>query len=77
MLDQMLAPDDLFAVMTPHMSPSDLAFARKTETIEGYLRRYWTWGQRDRLMPEDPIERRYVECYPGPAGLIISDWRRR
>ena len=58
MLDQMLAPDDLFAVMTPHMSPSDLAFARKTETIEGYLRRYWTWGQRDRLMPEDPIERR-------------------
>ena len=73
MLDQMLAPDDLFAVMTPHMSPSDLAFARKTETIEGYLRRYWTWGQRDRLMPEDPIERRYVDCYPGPAGQPISD----
>jgi VWFA-related protein len=73
MLDQMLAPDDLFAVMTPHMSPSDLAFARKTETVEGYLRRYWTWGQRDRMMPEDPIERRYVECYPGPPGQIISD----
>jgi VWFA-related protein len=73
MLDQMLAPDDLFAVMTPQMSPSDLAFARKTETIEGYLRRYWTWGQRDRLYPEDPIERQYVDCYPGPAGQIISN----
>ena len=72
MLDQMLAPDDLFAVMTPHMSPSDLAFARKTETIEGYLRRYWTWGQRDRLMPEDPIERRYVDCYPAQPPQIIS-----
>ena len=54
MLDQMLAPDDLFAVMTPQMSPSDLAFARKTETVEGYLRRYWTWGQRDRMLPERP-----------------------
>ena len=66
MLDRMLAPDDLFAVMTPQMSPSDLSFARKTETVEGYLRRHWTWGQRDRLLPEDPIERRYIECYPEP-----------
>jgi VWFA-related protein len=72
MLDQMLAPDDLFAVMTPHMSPSDLAFARKTETIEGYLRRYWTWGERDRLYPTDPIERRYVDCYPAKPPEIIS-----
>ena len=72
MLDQMLAPDDLFAVMTPQMSPSDLAFARKTETVEGYLRRYWTWGERDRLYPTDPMERQYIDCYPGPAGQLIS-----
>ena len=72
MLDQMMAPDDLFAVMTPQMSPPDLAFARKTETVEGYLRRYWTWGERDRLLPSDPIERRYVDCYPGTAGQPIS-----
>jgi VWFA-related protein len=72
MLDGMLGPDDLFAVMTPQMSPSDLAFARKTETVEGYLRRYWTWGQRDRMMPEDPVERRYTECYPPGPGQIIS-----
>ena len=73
MLDQMMAPDDLFAVMTPHMSPSDLAFARKTETVEGYLRRYWTWGERDRLYPTDPIERRYIDCYPGrPPEPLIS-----
>ena len=73
MLDQMLAPDDLFAVMTPEMSPTDLAFARKTETIEGYLRRYWTWGQRDRMYPEDPVEQRYIECYSGGPGQRISD----
>ena len=72
MLDRLMAPDDLFAVMTPHMSPSDLAFARKTETIEGYLRRYWTWGERDRLLPTDPVERRYIDCYPGGPGEPIG-----
>ncbi len=73
MLDQMLAPDDLFAVMTPQMSPTDLAFARKTETVEGYLRRYWTWGQRDRMYPDDPVEQRYIQCYSGGPGQRISD----
>ena len=72
MLDRLMAPDDLFAVMTPHMSPSDLAFARKTETVEGYLRRYWAWGERDRLLPTDPVERRYIDCYAGGPGEPIS-----
>ena len=64
MLDRMLSADDLFAVMTPQMSPSDLAFARKSVTVEGYLRRHWTWGTRDRMLPEDPVERQYILCYP-------------
>ena len=68
MLDQMLSPDDLFAVMTPNMSPVDLAFARKTDTVEGYLRRYWTWGERDRTMPTDPAEQTLVQCFPVGAG---------
>ncbi len=73
MLDQMLAPDDLFAVMTPHMSPSDLAFARKTETVEGYLRRYWTWGQRDRMMPDGPDGAAVHRVLSGPPpGQLIS-----
>jgi VWFA-related protein len=40
--------------------------------VEGYLRRYWTWGERDRLYPTDPIERRYIDCYPGPPGQPIG-----
>lgn len=72
MIDRMLSADDLFAVMTPHMSPSDLALGRKSVTVEGYLRRYWAWGEREWLMPQDPVERRYTECYPPEPGERIS-----
>ena len=68
MLDRMLAPDDLFAVMTPYMSPTDLAFARKAVTVEGYLSKYWTWGERDWILPQNPEEQAILECFPGPAG---------
>ncbi|HEX7137616.1 MAG TPA: hypothetical protein VF219_07210, partial [Vicinamibacterales bacterium] len=37
MLDRMLGADDVIAVMTPEMSPRDMAFARKTTTIAGFL----------------------------------------
>jgi VWFA-related protein len=63
-LNRLLGPDDMFAVMTPDMSAMDLSFARRTDTIEDNLRRFWFWGQRDRMFPEDPIEQEYLECYP-------------
>src|SRR6185503_20467433 len=63
-LDRVIGPDDLVGVMTPDMSPSDIAFARKTTTIDGMLRRYWYWGERDRLNPPDPKDERYLTCYP-------------
>src|SRR6185295_837724 len=47
-LDRVIGPDDLIGVMTPEMSPTDIAFARKTTTIDGFLERYWHWGERDR-----------------------------
>ena len=68
MLDRMLAPDDLFAVMTPYMSPTDLAFARKSVTVEGYLSKYWTWGERDWLVPQNPEEQTFLECFPDRGG---------
>jgi len=34
-LDRMIGADDLVGVMTPEMSPTDVAFARKTTTVEG------------------------------------------
>src|SRR6059058_1769843 len=64
-LDRLIGPEDLVGVMTPYMSAADIAFARKTTTIEGFLARYWTWGERDRLIPVDPIEQQYEYCY-GP-----------
>ena len=68
-LNRLLGPDDMFAVMTPDMSAMDLSFARRTDTIEDNLRRFWFWGQRDRMFPEDPIEQEYLECYPDRSQL--------
>jgi VWFA-related protein len=63
-LDRMLGPDDLIAVMTPEMSPQDMVFARKTTTIDGFLEKYWHWGERDGATPPDPEDVQYGECYP-------------
>jgi VWFA-related protein len=64
LLNRIVSDDDLFAVMTPDMSARDLALARRAVTLEGYLSKYWFWGQRGRLYPDDPVEQRYLECYP-------------
>src|SRR5262249_51250416 len=64
-LNKLIGRDDPVAVMTPQMSGADLAFARRTTTIDGMLARYWTWGDRDRMVLTDPAERLYEDCY-GP-----------
>ena len=63
-LDKLIGQDDLVAVMTPEMSASDITFARKTTTIDGFLTRYWRWGERSRLVPADPVDEQYGSCYP-------------
>jgi VWFA-related protein len=64
-LNRLIGPEDVFAVMTPEMSAGGITFARKTTTIEGELSKYWTWGQRDRLLSKDDEEEQYKFCYPG------------
>ncbi len=64
-LERLIGPDDLFGVMLPEMSAIDVAFARKTTTIDGILSAYWHWGERGRITTFDPVERQYNECYPG------------
>jgi VWFA-related protein len=64
-LNRLIGPEDVFAVMTPDMSAGGITFARKTTTIEGELAKYWTWGQRDRLLSKDTEEEQYKFCYPG------------
>ena len=79
-LDKVIGVDDLVGLMTPDMSARDVAFGRKTTTIDGILSRYRFWGERDRLNPVDPEEQRYEACYPpilypGIAAQMIA--RRR
>jgi VWFA-related protein len=73
LLDRIIGPDDLFGVMTPEMSATDVTLARRTTTIEGYLSRYWYWGRRDRITTLDPIEQQYEECFPEGQGEMCSD----
>jgi VWFA-related protein len=64
MLQRLIGPDDLVAVMTPYMSVADVTFARRTTILEGLLERAW-WGTRDATVLKDPVEEQYRLCYPG------------
>ncbi len=63
MLQRLIGPDDLVAVMTPYMSVADVTFARRTTILEGMLERAW-WGTRDATVLKDPVEEQYRLCYP-------------
>ena len=72
LVDRILAPDDLVAVMTPEMAPSQITLGRKTEVIEGGLRKAWPWGTRH-TVHEDEREALYNMCYPpSPAELLAG-----
>jgi VWFA-related protein len=72
-LDHLIGADDVFAVMTPEMSATDITFARKTTTVEGMLARYWTWGERNEPIGRDPQEQQYAICYPGGIPMDCGD----
>jgi VWFA-related protein len=70
-LDRLIGPEDLVGVMTPEMAASDVTFARKTTTIDGFLTRYWAWGEKDRGIVRDKDDEDYGYCYPNqpqPSG---------
>ena len=64
LIDRILGPDDLIAVMTPEMSAAQITFGRKTEVIADMLRDKWTWGVRHSIVPMDQREIEYEQCYP-------------
>jgi VWFA-related protein len=72
LLDRVIGPDDLFAVMTPYMSARDITLARRTQTTEAMLSKYWYWGERDRLIALDPAEKQYELCYPDEKGAPVG-----
>lgn len=62
LIDRILGPDDLVAVMTPAMAASQLVLGRKTQVIEDSLRTNWPWGTRFSLLKDDR-EYAYEACY--------------
>lgn len=74
MLNEMLAPDDLFGVMSTEHDPGTLTFAKKITTAEDMLARYWSWGMRDSgVLHED--EMGLVNCFGTeilPSGQIVE-----
>jgi VWFA-related protein len=64
LLDRILGPDDLVAVMTTEMSASQITFGRKTEVIADMLRDKWYWGNRDSVAYLDQREMDYESCFP-------------
>ena len=66
MLDRLIGPDDVFAVMTPRNVGDRLTFPRKTTTIEGELQRYRYWGQKDMMVKTDREDEAILSCY-GPS----------
>jgi len=76
-MDDMLAPADLFAVMTPIIDAHRLAFGRKTITVEDDVAREWPVDVTDQKQL-DVEEQRIADCYTGtkvPVGLIIAKRR--
>ena len=57
-----IGPDDFIAAMTPEMDPAALTFIRRPESIEAFLGT--TWARRFSSDNLDPVEERYVTCYP-------------
>jgi VWFA-related protein len=64
MLERLIGPEDLFAVMTPDMDPRQITFARRTETIEDMLTKQTTWGMKDSIMRLHPEEQQLEMCFP-------------
>lgn len=62
MLNEMLAPNDLFGVMSTEHDPGTLTFARKITTAEDMLARYWSWGMRDSAILHEE-EQGIVNCF--------------
>lgn len=73
MLNRIMAPNDLFGVITPDMRPRDLVFGRKVGTTEDMLARYWAWGERGSIL-RTPEEGELESCTidPGTGKPVLS-----
>lgn len=71
-LERLVGPDDLIALLTPGMSPTDLTFTRRPASIAQYLRSQPRWGHRAQI-GVDAVERQFQACYPGLGPTRCAD----
>jgi VWFA-related protein len=62
-LDQVIGPDDMIGAMTPDLSPSAITYSQRTGSIEQFVTKHWTWGQRDQRNASTPEEDAIANCY--------------
>ena len=76
-LNRIVAPNDLFGVMTQNIQPRHLVLGRRLMAVEEQLTRHWPWGERHSLThdPTDPVEDALTQCFAlTPDG---KDWMVR
>ena len=76
-LNNIIAPNDLFGVMTPNVQPRFITFGRRLESVEGQLTRNWPWGERGRVTSDlnDPVEEALNRCYQyKPIAGRFEEW---
>ena len=82
LLDRVIGPDDMVAVMTPETPAGEITFGRKATLISNIMQGDWAWARRGRTERRDAKEDLYDTCYPavsannpGPAAEMKA--RRR
>jgi VWFA-related protein len=76
LLDRLLGPDDLVALMTPEMGAGEITLGRKTTVISNIMQTQWMWGRRGRVADNDPKEDLYESCY-GPSSNTAKEMKAR
>ncbi len=83
MLNRVVAPNDLFGVMTQNLPPRHLVLGRRLISVEEQLTRYWPWGERNRITadPTDPAELFLRGCFEftrnGGPWRVVDDGMER
>ena len=74
LLDRVVTPGDLIAVMMPEMTAAELTFTTSTRTVEDVLSTWW--GQRDRINTDHySQDELFQKCFPGPHPLADGSCR--
>jgi VWFA-related protein len=74
-LNRMIGPRDLFGVLTPAQSPSDLMLGQLTQTIAQQLSDHPMWGLADRHAPQ-PGELELEAAFAPKLARYVIDLRR-